>query len=42
MIYYINIWSFLLNTLASSRFWGFWKKHRNARGFAWEFLLFGK
>ena len=32
-----------LNTLVSGRFWGFpRKKHRNARGFAWEFLWSSK
>jgi len=32
------------NTLASGRNWGFLreKKHRNTRGFAWEFLWSGK
>jgi len=34
---------FCINTLATSRFQGFLrKKHRNACGFAWEFLQSGK
>jgi len=34
---------YLINTLSSSCFWGFLKKkHRNAHGFAREFLLFSK